>query len=123
MVHGDSTRAPVRETAGMCVRRLSAILLSSDLCLVVLDTDDAGQGAHREVGSEGFEAKHRAVAEQGEPVGQSPGDTEPALWPKEVLGVPGRIKVCADGTVRKGHALPREVSYGPVLVGVGYLGV
>lgn len=30
---------------------------------------DAGQGAHREVGSEGFEAKHRAVAEIGEPVG------------------------------------------------------
>ena len=29
-----------------------------------------GQGAHREVGSEGFEAKRRAVAEIGEPVGQ-----------------------------------------------------
>jgi hypothetical protein len=29
----------------------------------------AGQGAHREVGSEGFEAKHRAVADIGEPVG------------------------------------------------------
>jgi hypothetical protein len=29
----------------------------------------AGQGAHREVGSEGFEAKHRAVADCGEPVG------------------------------------------------------
>lgn len=29
----------------------------------------AGQGACREVGSEGFEAKHRAVAECGEPVG------------------------------------------------------
>jgi hypothetical protein len=29
----------------------------------------AGQGACREVGSEGFEAKHRAVAEDGEPVG------------------------------------------------------
>ena len=32
--------------------------------------DCAGQGAHREVGSEGFEANRRAVAEQGEPVGQ-----------------------------------------------------
>lgn len=32
-------------------------------------TGGAGQGAHREVGSEGFEAKHRAVAEIGEPVG------------------------------------------------------
>lgn len=30
----------------------------------------AGQGAHREVGSEGFAAKRRAVAECGEPVGQ-----------------------------------------------------
>jgi hypothetical protein len=37
-------------------------------CRVVL-SDGAGQGAHREVGSEGFEAKHRAVAESGEPVG------------------------------------------------------
>jgi hypothetical protein len=39
-----------------------------DGCRVVL-TGDAGQGAHREVGSGGFEAKHRAVAEIGEPVG------------------------------------------------------
>jgi hypothetical protein len=30
----------------------------------------AGQGAHREVGSEGFAAKRRAVADIGEPVGQ-----------------------------------------------------
>ncbi len=37
-------------------------------CCVVL-TGGAGQGAHREVGSEGFEAKHRAVADIGEPVG------------------------------------------------------
>ena len=37
-------------------------------CRVVL-TDGAGQGAHREVRSEGFEAKHRAVADNGEPVG------------------------------------------------------
>jgi hypothetical protein len=39
-----------------------------DGCRVVL-TGGAGQGAHREVGSEGFEAKHRAVADIGEPVG------------------------------------------------------
>ncbi len=37
-------------------------------CRVVL-SDGAGQGACREVGSEGFEAKHRAVADTGEPVG------------------------------------------------------
>jgi hypothetical protein len=36
----------------------------------LLRSDCAGQGAHREVGSEGFAAKRRAVAEQGEPVGQ-----------------------------------------------------
>lgn len=36
----------------------------------ILREDVAGQGAHREVGSEGFAAKRRAVAEQGEPVGQ-----------------------------------------------------
>jgi hypothetical protein len=35
----------------------------------VLPSVGAGQGAHREVGSEGFEAKHRAVADIGEPVG------------------------------------------------------
>ena len=40
----------------MVVRRLGLI-------------DGAGQGACREVGSEGFEAKHRAVADIGEPVG------------------------------------------------------
>ena len=37
-------------------------------CRVVL-TGGAGQGADREEGSEGFEAKHRAVADIGEPVG------------------------------------------------------
>ncbi len=36
----------------------------------VLREAGAGQGAHREVGSEGFAANRRAVAEQGEPVGQ-----------------------------------------------------
>jgi len=35
----------------------------------VLLIGGAGQGACREVGSGGFEAKHRAVAESGEPVG------------------------------------------------------
>ena len=36
----------------------------------VPEEHDAGQGVHREVESEGFAAKRRAVAEQGEPVGQ-----------------------------------------------------
>ena len=66
-LHGDGVRAPVRETAG-----ISACCLSSDagLGLGVLGSLCAGQGAHREVGSEGFEANRRAVAEIGEPVGQ-----------------------------------------------------
>ena len=38
---------------------------------------------------------------------------------KEILGVPGRIKVSAGGTVAKEHALPREVSYGPAPTGTG----
>jgi hypothetical protein len=46
---------------------VDAVMLVDD-CWVV-PTSGAGQGAHREVGSEGFEAKHRAVAEIGEPVG------------------------------------------------------
>ena len=66
-LHGDGVRAPDRETAG-----ISACCLSSGagLGLVVLGVFGAGQGARREAGSEGFEAKRRPVAEFGEPVGQ-----------------------------------------------------
>jgi len=43
-----------------------------------------GQGVHREVESEGFEEKYRAVIDGGhpedEPVGQRWGKVEPALW-------------------------------------------
>ena len=43
-----------------------------------------GQGAHREVGSEGHEENHRVVIEgsdpEDEPVGQRWGMVEPALW-------------------------------------------
>ena len=67
MLHGDGVRAPGRETVG-----ISACCLPSGvgLGLGVLGCLGAGQGAHREVGSEGFEAKRRAAAEIGEPVGQ-----------------------------------------------------
>ena len=47
------------------VRRWDAVAVGWRVLLI----DGAGQGAHREVGSEGFEAKHRAVADSGEPVG------------------------------------------------------
>src|SRR6516165_6157022 len=39
----------------------------------------AGQGAHREVGSEGFAANRRAVADTGDTGRPSPAATEPAL--------------------------------------------
>ena len=88
-------------------------------CRVVL-SDGAGQGAHREVGSEGFAANHRAVAEPGEPVGQNSGENRAGtMAAKEILGAPGCIKVCAGGTVGQEHALPREVSYGLIPTGMG----
>ena len=79
MTQGDGTWAPVQETAGMSACHLPAVDASCPSRLAVPVAWHAGQGAHREVGSEGFAANHRAVAEQGEPVGQNPGDTEPAL--------------------------------------------
>jgi hypothetical protein len=84
----------------------------------VFREDVAGQGAHREVGSEGFAAKRRAVAEPARSRRHRAG----TMAAKEILGAPGRNKVCAGGTAGKEHALPREVSYGPVRRG-GYLGV
>ena len=68
--YGEGTWAPGQETPGMCAPSLRT---AARLCLLrpaVLVAGGAGQGAHREVGSEGFAANHRAVAEQGEPVGQ-----------------------------------------------------
>ena len=47
------------------VERRGAVAVGCRVLLI----GGAGQGACREVGSEGFEAKHRAVAEIGEPVG------------------------------------------------------
>jgi hypothetical protein len=47
------------------VRRWDAVTVGWRVWL----SGGAGQGAHREVGLEGFEAKHRAVADSGEPVG------------------------------------------------------
>jgi hypothetical protein len=79
MTHGGRTWAPVKETTGMSACCLPVVVSRPITRLAVFGAVYAGQGAHREVGSEGFEAKHRAVAEQGEPVGQSPGETEPAL--------------------------------------------
>ena len=68
-IYGDGEMSAEQETLGMCARRLRAVSwLASEPR--VRDASQAGQGAHREVGSEGFAANHRAVAEPGEPVGQ-----------------------------------------------------
>jgi len=72
-----------------------------------------GQGVHREVGSEGLAEKQRAVVDkQDEPVGQRWGKVEPALWGRRRYSSTHRTKVCADGTLRKICALPREGSSG-----------
>lgn len=72
----------------------------------------AGQGAHREVGSEGFAANCRAVAERGEPVGQiqvmpslhygGEGSTWGAWTQQGVCGRHGRkgMRVTPGGLVR-----------------------
>ena len=80
MVYGDGEMGAEQETLGMCARRLRVVVCLDQNVPADVDANEAGQGAHREVGSEGFAVNHRAVAEQGEPVGQNPGETEPAVW-------------------------------------------
>jgi len=64
--------------------------------------DTGGQGAHREVGSEGHEEKQRAVVDmKDEPVGQRWGKVEPALWRRRRYSFTHRTKVFADSTLRK----------------------
>ncbi|MFK7854913.1 MAG: hypothetical protein AB8B79_12400 [Granulosicoccus sp.] len=67
-----------------------------------------GQGVHREVGSEGFEEKHRAVIEEATPLmNRSAKDgarSSPHYGDEGVLIHPYRTKVCADGTVWKINA-------------------
>ena len=117
MVYGDGEMGAEQETLGMCARRLR-MMVSVETNRDDREANQAGQGAHRKVGSEGFAANHRAVAEPGEPVGQNPGENRAGTTAaKEILGAPGCIKVCAGGTVGKEHALPREVSYGLVPTG------
>ncbi len=115
---GSGRWAPVRETAGMSARCLPGASCWCVLCL--LRSECAGQGAHREVGSEGFEANRRAVAElTANRSARSRRYRACTMEAKEVLGEPGRNKVCAGGTAGKQHALPREISYGPGPTGPG----
>ena len=68
-LYGSGRWAPGWETAGMSACCLSSVSCWCVLCSLRLDC--AGQGAHREVGSEGFAANRRAVVKVlGEPVGQ-----------------------------------------------------
>ncbi len=108
----------MRETAGMSARCLQG---RSCWCMPgSLWSECAGQGAHREVGSEGFEANCRAVAElTANRSARSRRYRACTMEAKEVLGEPGRNKVFAGGTAGKQHALPREISYGPGLTGLG----
>ncbi len=116
--YGSGRWAPVWETAGM-----SACCLSRSSCWCVLGSlrsECAGQGAHREVGSEGFEANCRAVAEiSANRSARSRRYRACTMEAKEVLGEPGRNKVFAGGTAGKQHALPREISYGLGPTGLG----
>jgi len=117
-LYGSGGWAPVRETAGMSARCLRGASCWCVLCL--LRSECAGQGAHREVGSEGFEANCRAVAElTANRSARSRRYRACTTEAKEVLGEPGRNKVFAGGTAGKQHALPREISYGPGLTGPG----
>ena len=111
-LYGSGRWAPVRETAGMSARSLSEH--TSCWCVpCLLLIGGAGQGAHREVGSEGFEAKHRAVADIGEPVGPIQVMPSPHYGGEgSTWGTWAQQGVCG----RRGGkvlALPREVSYGP----------
>jgi hypothetical protein len=96
MRYGSGKWAPGQETPGMSACCLWCGSRGAPAVVVVPRAGRAGQGAHREVGSEGFAAKRRAVAEQGEPVGQSPGETEPALRRRrkylECLGASGCVR-------------------------------
>jgi hypothetical protein len=117
-LYGSGRWAPVRETAGMSARCLRGASCWCVLCSLRLEC--AGQGAHREVGSEGFEANCRAVAElTANRSARSRRYRACITEAKEVLGEPGRNKVFAGGTAGKQHALPREVSYGPGSTGLG----
>jgi hypothetical protein len=72
------------------------------------------------VGSEGFAANCRAVAElSANRSARSRRYRACTMEAKEVLGEPGRNKVFAGGTAGKQHALPREISYGPGPTGLG----
>ena len=82
----------------------------------------AGQGAHREVGSEGFAANRRAVAEIGEPVGQI--QVMPSLHygGRKYLGRLDATRCLRAARWERSMRYPGRSRTVP-LDGVGYLGV
>jgi len=60
MSHGDRTERRVKETTGISICPLPEVGRSALAFPGVSDDRRAGQGAHREVGSEGFEATRAA---------------------------------------------------------------
>ena len=105
MFHGGEKWAPVdRKRLGCALTYLQNTPCQLDCNLDVLIATVAGQGVHREVESEGYEAKRRAVAETGEPVGQirvipslhygGEGSTWNALTQQGVCGRHGGEETC-----------------------------
>jgi hypothetical protein len=68
--HGGKCCAPRGKRRGVYAIHLPRVAGRRLVRVTAFVVGRAGQGAHREVGSEGFAAKRRAVAEDGEPVGQ-----------------------------------------------------
>lgn len=104
MLHGSGKWAPAERKRLGCARTHLQNTTRSVRRFAVLRIDVAGQGAHCEVGSEGFAAKRRAVAEIGEPVGQTrvipslhyggEGSTWNALAQQGVCGRHGGEETC-----------------------------
>jgi len=75
--HGGKCWASRGKRRGVYAIRLPRVAGHRRVRVTAFVAGRAGQGAHREVGSEGFEAKRRAVAEDGEPVGQIQAEASP----------------------------------------------
>jgi len=90
------------------------VAISEEIC--------AGQGVHCEMGSEGFAANRRAVAENGGPVGQI--QRQPSLPYGGEGNTWGAGHTWCVRTARRGRSTrePREISYGLARRGE-YLGV
>ncbi len=80
-----------------------------------LSQHSGGQGAHREVGSEGHEEKYRAVVDGGyprdEPVGQRWDKVEPALWGRRRSHSPTVPRCMRTARYRRSERDPRRTRW------------